>query len=894
MMYEELVKWSESPDRPVWQQDALRRIVENGAIGDNDLSAFVKIIERNVGLIDEKVTYRPLAQSHLSTPTKLSPRTILHSIGPVQGFDRLASDQSPLQFCHNGLTLVYGHNGSGKSGYCRILKKLCRPSDQHDLRGDIYADAPQISQQVSLRFAVDDGQPVDKIWKAHEQPPKEMMRLSVFDSKSVQLYIDKDKKLEFLPYELNILNQLGLTARFLAGVFKKRRDELGVVPGWPFIQNYNVGTRVHSKLSMLSSQIESSNIPSEDELISLAKWDEDKERRVQEINQEKNQNPATQVPAYTAIKQQLENVRNEISTCFSILGSQEIVRLSLAHKDKVNKADAAEVAAKSIVENLPIPQIGSGAWRQMITYAREFAAEVVPGAPDPKISTAGVCVLCQQALQSDAASRMKKFDDYLLGRFSKESDTATQNYNILADRIRGLRISNAEEVRNLLEMYATTGEHRRNLVNWIVNAYLTLNTHVEAAKLAIENETPSSLTGIKLLIQQLIDEIDKDLVCLQSQIDQLNARLSAGNARMQELNSEMLNLMDERQLSYDIAEVLKYRNNVIRYTKLVKAESLCNTTAISRQLSSRRESLITNSLRTRLDEERAAFMVSYIPVSLSDKSEAADSFVEMKLDTNQLVKKRDILSEGEQSALSLACFFSELSEFDTKYGVIFDDPVSSLDNVRMTAVAKRIVKEVKSGRQVVVFTHSLAFHYLIRHEAEDANIKCESRTISSAGGSKFGIIDATNAFSRSAKNVDQRINDIAVLLNSLKDSSYDPSFQKFKPQIVEIYNYMRETWERIIEEVLFSGSITRFQPGIQTTRLVSAFYDPDIDYEEIDRGMTSCSRFTGHDQSVELPENLPYLSQVEDDFANLKVFYERTRARRKEYNKKYENLMKSS
>ena len=43
-----------------------------------------------------------------------------------------------------------------------------------------------------------------------------------------------------------------------------------------------------------------------------------------------------------------------------------------------------------------------------------------------------------------------------------------------------------------------------------------------------------------------------------------------------------------------------------------------------------------------------------------------------------------ILSEGEQRALSIACFFAESHVAGRKSAIIFDDPVTSLDHKRLT------------------------------------------------------------------------------------------------------------------------------------------------------------------------------------------------------------------
>ena len=55
-----------------------------------------------------------------------------------------------------------------------------------------------------------------------------------------------------------------------------------------------------------------------------------------------------------------------------------------------------------------------------------------------------------------------------------------------------------------------------------------------------------------------------------------------------------------------------------------------------------------------------------------------------------------VLSEGEQTALGLAGFLTEVESDSTGSAVVFDDPVTSLDHVRRERMARRIVE---LGRQ---------------------------------------------------------------------------------------------------------------------------------------------------------------------------------------------------
>src|SRR5262249_9875324 len=81
-----------------------------------------------------------------------------------------------------------------------------------------------------------------------------------------------------------------------------------------------------------------------------------------------------------------------------------------------------------------------------------------------------------------------------------------------------------------------------------------------------------------------------------------------------------------------------------------------------------------------------------------------------------------VVSEGEQRCLSIASFFAELSTADDPSGIVFDDPVSSLDFQWRNAVARRLVQESKK-RQVIVFTHDVVFLLAFRQFAEESGIE---------------------------------------------------------------------------------------------------------------------------------------------------------------------------
>ncbi|MCT7630950.1 hypothetical protein N5U06_09420 [Aliarcobacter butzleri] len=126
-IYQEILSWSQS--KQLFVQDTLRRIITSTTLTQNDIDELVLLVKKECG--DETVTLSavPLNNTHIPTVTTTSenyPKLISLS-NPINIC--ALHNQGSLQFSNLGLTVVYGNNGSGKSSYSRILKKLCALAD---------------------------------------------------------------------------------------------------------------------------------------------------------------------------------------------------------------------------------------------------------------------------------------------------------------------------------------------------------------------------------------------------------------------------------------------------------------------------------------------------------------------------------------------------------------------------------------------------------------------------------------------------------------------------------------------------------------------------------------------------------------------------------------------
>ena len=882
MSYDKLIAWSNHPARPAWQKDALRRIAISGTLNSDDVAELLRIIEKESDLVDEDApAVIPLDAGHLSDSATIAPRTILGSIGPVRGVDRLASDQPPIKLASEGVTLIYGANGSGKSGYCRIVKQLCRSMGSQEIKGNVYEAASSKKPEIDLVFGVaESGSKLRKAtWCVGESPPQELARISLFDASVARVYIDENRKVKFLPYELNILNQLANVAQLFYGKLKRREDALTNEIVSPLPKGYTEGTSVSQTLEKLNVKTKRADLPREVDLRALAVWNDDKVAELQQTIDAIRDDPKAQLLTHKSAKQELELTKSEIVVNFALLGDEGIAKLVEAYHDMVRKAEVAEIAARGIGGDMPIQKIGTKSWRQMLVYAREFAGETFPDHDEPRLATGEICVLCQQSLDDSASERMVKFDHYILERAAIDSKSASEEYERLVGSIKSINVITSQQVEGRLGKYGEMNEMRCAFVKEISKAFELLGERHKSIRNMIEERSFRRVEELVPLATDLVERIDTDITDIDERSKVL-AGIDTDTKRSVDLNSKKARLEDTKRLSEDIDVVVKRLNHIVERLKVQEACAQCASGPIAKMLTTRRRAVLTDSLKAKLKDEMRSLDLSNIPIDLSDKSRGGDSLVEVGLTTQQGVSSNsDVLSEGEQRTLALSCFLAELNEVGTEHGIIIDDPVSSLDHSRMRAVAKRLVAEAVAGRQVIIFTHNITFHHMMSNESRRARVAFHAEWMSSQGGTKFGIIDDSGKPAH-MKKAKQRLNDIEMGKVQMFKNDYNPKKSKYRDSLVAIYTLMRETWERIVEEILFNGSIQRFRQEIMTQSLEHASYDPKEDYSSIFEGMKRCSHYSGHDKALDLSEDLPSREEIEADQQALIDFHDKVISRR--------------
>ena len=219
-------------------------------------------------------------------------------------------------------------------------------------------------------------------------------------------------------------------------------------------------------------------------------------------------------------------------------------------------------------------------------------------------------------------------------------------------------------------------------------------------------------------------------------------------------------------------------------------------------------------------------------------------------DARSGTKLTDVLSEGEQTSLGFVGFLTEAHFDASKSALIFDDPVSSLDHMKREAVARRIV-ELAKDRQVVVFTHDVAFTMFLRKAAEEFTVPYATRGIEKLRKAEPGYTTEDHPWT--AKDSGQRVDTLRQEVAALRRNEKGMSEEEYQRETENIAGHMSQTWERIISQVIGEPLVdfVSLEVRVGKLRIIGRVTEQDVQTYDL-----SYSRISGwasrHDPHPEL------------------------------------------
>ena len=825
---EEILRWGAG--LPAWQQDAIGRLFAKAALTAHDDSDLLALLRAEHGLPDpEKRVAKTLDAAHIIAPADTGKLIQLTSLAGVLNVNALAPDQI-LSFDQTGLTIIYGGNGSGKSGYSRALKRACRARDQSET---ILPDArlpPGPAVRASARFEVrvDGDAPRSVDWVDGDAAPEELAAVAIFDSHCARAYLDEQGDYSYAPYGLDILSGLALACNRIKA--RLEEEQAGKLPNSaPFQHLIDPTTAVGKVLASLNATTKTADVHG---LATLS--DEETQKREQLARSLQEENPKEKAAQLSQRAARLQILAARCDLKLSIVSEHAVNDLREFVSASLFAKDAATLAAQQFAA-LPglLPGTGGEAWKSLFEAARSFAVESHPHSAFPNLGAESPCPLCQQTLGA-GAQRLVSFEAFINAAAEKDWQQKRAKAQSARKTIVDAELSIGVDAALREELFGVSAE----LLAECDAFDAALKQRGQAIKAACEpggdwGAIAAAPANPSERLRPLCDSLRADAKALEALID------AKARAELEETSKQLnarAKLADVKESVFDAIE--RYRIQAA----LHKCLAAVKTTAISNKATELNEKVASPELEARLNAEFKRLDVGSLHVRLKQFALKGKTYYKLALELPGQQRPALILSEGEQRAVAIASFLAEIGIGGAKGGIVFDDPVSSLDHKRRELVATRLAEEA-AARQVIVFTHDLYFLCLMDHEAERLNVSKATRSLHrSAKG--FGVCDdklpVGGMTSKARVGMLREMQVSAAALHNKGDE------REASELVATTYGQLRITWERSVEEVLFRGVIARFNEGVSTQKLKEVEV-LDHDYATIDAAMSKCSKFAAHD-----------------------------------------------
>jgi len=778
-----LVQWAN--EQEPWVRALVAAVLERQGPVENDVidKSFEILLQSN-GLSDDTAPVDvPLLVEDALSAAEDAPMTI-DRLRDVVGVNALAADQT-VEFDGN-LTILFGQNGSGKSGYARIIKRAAGARSHEDILGNVASDATSPKPGACFDLTVDgSSQTVD--W-SNDIGLAPLTRIRVFDSQTATLHVDDDLAYIFTPAELtrftDVTDAIVAVQERVAGE-KAIRQKASCLSSNPF----NAGTRVHDLVQDLGFEASLA------ELKELTKLPAGPEESLQKMQAEyallASGSDGTQ-------KVGLQRQLDDLNGLTAILSALELFDAA-GYDEALAKVTEAQNAVTELRTTLFDADHPTGEpddiWQGFIEAGQAYAEHLgfieYPQEHD-------VCLYCLQPLESGAISLLRRYGEFLTG--AAQSQLLAQ-IKTLEDRVPSLTSEQVQGSRNALSNVEDDSDPRRIAVGLLADA--------EAALQLIENR--QACTHLDLA-QRSSD--------LKSPIQELHARLAGEKRELEEKQKNQGQVLpDLRRNIQELEDRIKLSTHLDQIENCVaNAKAAQRLGELYQEISNRvrrsltgeanraSEELANQDFKLRFAEECAALDAPDVTLNFRGRQGSAQR-TKRVFDHPPSV----ILSEGEQKVLALADFLAESRMHNSKHPIIFDDPVSSLDYRRLDKVADRLA-QLAEEHQVIVFTHNIMFAAeLLSHRQRNTKRTLFMEVRDS--GTEKGVV---------APDVEPRLDKPPNLANRVDNaiseaSQADPSAQD--ALIAHAYALVRSWCEAFAEQELLGNVSQRYRRNIMMTRL---------------------------------------------------------------------------
>lgn len=662
-----------SNNKPEWLKTLIKEAIEtNGSISETRQNEIFDNLLNGTHLQEQAGQTAPVQQ-----PTK---KLLFESLTHVSGVNALCENQT-IKFSPD-VTVLYGLNGSGKSGYFRVLNNMSGGVHK-EIKPNIYKDGGERkSLNVSIKYKLGNSSNTNN-WTNSRTTLPDLNGVKVFDSSYLNGLLQTKNPDETLVYPLG-LHLFGYIANILDTYALKLNEQIASEKGkFPIIKTEDLSDTIKS----LFKNEEDFDITKRKALTEKFSFSDTENNSLTEKENELRlllqNNFQDTISLRTKQNKELSTFVDKLNSVIRDLKSygEELVKALTTFESAKSKNETAR--QRSEVLNC-LPKTDTQEWKTFIQAGHDYSALLEQEKPQK-------CPYCHQELKPEAISIITAYADFLSDTSEKELNDASKKLSDIRGKIEKLDvvITLTDEVKNVI----TESVELQKKIDQLSSC----KTLLQAEKNTEKIQLPIVDFSAEL---EIIENKQKEY---KDAIEQLNASKSEKDKKVEELQKEIASLKEKKAISNQKTDIDKYFSIHDKIKTIEKKKLETKTNQITILANQAQKDLLTNTLKTNFEKELKALGRQKLQVQLEViNGSKGKCNTQLKLTGNNSVL--DIISEGEQKAVALAMFFAEIQ--DENYPIILDDPVTSLDHEIAGMLAKRLLD---FSNQVIVFCHNKLF-----------------------------------------------------------------------------------------------------------------------------------------------------------------------------------------
>jgi AAA domain len=308
-----LVGWANEQD--AWVRQLVSEVVvRRKPMPDSQLNAIYQTFVSEKALVVDKPPNVPKLRDDASL-LDISTGLFLTQLRDLKNVNALMDGQA-IDF-NPKLTLIFGENACGKTGYVRVLKKAAAVRTSEAVLPDV-SQAHTVKQPPTARitYRLGQDQPKEMEWK-DQSGVAPFNRVDVFDSRATLLHVDGDLNYVYTPGELA---RFPLVQQGIEGVRTRLEQDVAAKTQTsnPFLQQFDRQSRVYPLIDSLGAATDLA------QLKALAAVTEQEQQEIPTLKSEvealQTKDPAAQLKLAETVKQHLD----ALVRAFSAIGRFDV------------------------------------------------------------------------------------------------------------------------------------------------------------------------------------------------------------------------------------------------------------------------------------------------------------------------------------------------------------------------------------------------------------------------------------------------------------------------------------------------------------------------------------------------------------------------------------------